>query len=267
MADGGWESVLNSFKQQFEAVGPEKFADAGDADTRYALADKMMSSLAQGASQVSGIMATNKREQIAAAEANKKQGYKRIYNKTGGYDFLDPNGNKISPLEWSMAKGVSVTDALQGSYDKNDINFLQDMDAMKLDLATGKMDFNKAIDLMSQDYPTVFGRQGVQGGGGVYQGARKAAGLQKVGEVYGNAQGRNDAEKALITFAKKAPAFNTYSDALTELDKIQNNMGEYGRLKKLTTTERNDLTDQLSEIIDQIFVVPNPQSAIKTYPF
>jgi len=264
-----WDDVLNSFKSQFEATGPERFANIGaSADTSFALADRMMSTLAQGANQVSGIMATNVREAQTAAEANKKQGFKRVYNKVGGYDFLDPSGNKISPLEWSMAKGVSISDALQGSYDKGDINFLQDMDAMKVDLATGRMDFNQAIDLMSQDYPHIFGRQGIQGGEGVYEQERKRVGSELVGREYTGESAKGKYNQIIIDYANKARSFRNYDEAKAEIDNIQAGLGKHGWFKKaLTKSEQKAIMEEIYKITDEIFVPRDSQAAIRNLPF
>lgn len=265
----GWDEVLNQFKSQFETVGPEKYVQEGvSPDTSYALADKMMSTLSQGANQVSGIMAKNKAEEISAAEANKKAGYKRVYNKNGGYDFIGPDGQKVSPLEFSMSRGISLTDALQGSYDKADINFLQDMDAMKMDLATGKMDFNQAIDLMSKDYPTMFGRSGVLNPGGAnYQTASKQAGMANVEAQYGGTEAKTASERALVSFYNKVKDMGSYNDAIKELGRVESGFGEYSKLKKLKSDEKKALVDRLTEITDQLFYSPSPQNTAKNLPF
>jgi len=264
-----WQEILDSFKSQFETVGPEKFVQSGGSlDTSFELADKMMSTLAHGANQATSIMATNKREEIAAAEAAKKQGYKRVYNKTGGYDFFDPNGNKISPLEWSMAKGVSIADAFQGSYNKDDLEFLDEYNIMQEDLANKDMDFNKAIDLMSQNYPSIFGRQG-DAVENAYMTASQTVRKQNVAETYGNVESNDRVDKVIIDFANKAQSFNNREEATMEINKVINGLGGkwYKFQRGFDDTEQKKIKEYLSAITDEIFPSNTKENRMRNLPF
>lgn len=57
---------------------------------------------------------------------------RRVQNQTtGGFDFFDGDGNPISLTEFCELSGKTRYEALNGSEDSNDINFLNDMEETK----------------------------------------------------------------------------------------------------------------------------------------
>jgi hypothetical protein len=62
------------------------------------------------------------------AEGN---GYQRTSNATGGYNFFDSKGTPISAFQYARAKGVGLTDALQGSADAGDQKVVSDYNGIK----------------------------------------------------------------------------------------------------------------------------------------
>lgn len=52
--------------------------------------------------------------------------YQRVVNNSGGYDFYAPDGTKISAQDYAGIKGQHVTDAVKGSQNTTDQQFLQD---------------------------------------------------------------------------------------------------------------------------------------------
>lgn len=162
-----WDKTLQTFKDQFQTLGPEKYGEIENPELRYDLANQRSSSIKQGASIATGMIARNANEAEKAATSKKEQGYKREYNNSGGFSFFGPDGKPISAFDYAIAKQVPITQVLEGSYDPSDINFLEDMSAMMVDMntkdpQTGKplMDYQQGLSRVMQDYPTIFMGQG-----------------------------------------------------------------------------------------------------------
>lgn len=52
--------------------------------------------------------------------------YKAVINDKGGYDFFNPNGDKISPVDYAKATNQHITDLYKKSQDPNDKDFTSD---------------------------------------------------------------------------------------------------------------------------------------------
>lgn len=52
--------------------------------------------------------------------------YRAVINKAGGYDFYDPMGGKISPVEYAKVTNQHITDLYKNSKDPNDKDFVYD---------------------------------------------------------------------------------------------------------------------------------------------
>lgn len=52
--------------------------------------------------------------------------YQSIINDAGGYDFFNPNGEKISPVDYAKATNKHITDVYKDSQDPNDKDFTDD---------------------------------------------------------------------------------------------------------------------------------------------
>ena len=71
-------------------------------------------------------------EQKAAIKAEQeKVAWQRIPKEDGGYDFTGENGEKITAFEWARNKGVTLTDALQGSVNPKDLKLQQEYEGMQ----------------------------------------------------------------------------------------------------------------------------------------
>lgn len=100
--------------------------------------------------------------------------YYRQQNKSGGWDFYDPLGNKISAQDYSTIKGIHVTDALKDSQDTKDQEFLQDyQDVVKLGQIMQSGD-KKELDKLYQADPTLKKRIGKQTYSDIVKGFRNS---------------------------------------------------------------------------------------------
>lgn len=260
----GWQDILSNFKEQFQAVGPEKYSGIENPDLRYELASKRAAGAKAGAEQAAGVISHNVQESQKAAEsaaaAKKAKGYTKAYNKSGGFDFLDPDGNKVSPFEFALANGVPLTQALQGSYDPRDQQFVEDYSAMSDDLANGRYDNNTAIQKLAQDYPMVFGMQG--GGQNTYREDKKQSGLQSIQAEYGNVKkmglfsskknaigGDKGANNLFKQFYDKVGSLQSYDDA----GYLMNQLRTTKQYQKLNTSAKEDLEKRIGTIADTMF--------------
>ena len=185
-----WQDILNEFKTQFQTVGPEKYSGIDNPEMRYQLANERAAGAMQGANQASSVIAKNVATAQAAAEkAKSAESYTRQRNKSGGYTFYDGSGKEISAWDFSLAKDVSIADVLAGSMDPGDKMFLEDLSAMDQDLKTvnpktGKpiIDYQTALDKISNDYSNIFFGKGANtGGSGIKDYSKKA----RVGSLEG----------------------------------------------------------------------------------
>lgn len=206
-----WQPILNEFKKQFKSTGLEDYQ--GSMDNAIQNFNAKTSTLAQGANEITGVMARNAAESRAAAEANKKQNetYKRTYNASGGYDFTDPNGNKITPWQYSLATQTPLQKTLEGSYDQKDINFLTDYQAMTADLALNKTPLNEGLKIMATDYPDIFYGQG--GNTSRYQmQPRKELITQAVNGINKSAK-KTNIDKEIVKFSERLQSANNRAEA------------------------------------------------------
>ncbi len=77
-----------------------------------------------------------KRRSASLAKA-KKEGYERVINASGGYDFVGPDGNRVTAYEFSKANGTPIHTVLSGSLDPNQNQFIDDYQSV--------FDFNKLV--------------------------------------------------------------------------------------------------------------------------
>lgn len=170
-----WEDTLQTFKEQFQAAGPEKYAGIADPSLRYELAGQRSQGALKGANMAVGVIADNRAKEIdyserkaaaarADAERKKQQGYTRQYNENGGYTFLSPDGKPVSALEYAMANQKPVSWALQGSYDPKDQEYLQMANAMAVDLQAGRFKMPEAMEMLAKDFPNIYGNFGAEAG-------------------------------------------------------------------------------------------------------
>lgn len=260
----GWQDILNNFKEQFQAQGPEKYSNIENPDLRYELASQRSSGLKQGVANAAGVISQNvqedKKAAAAAAAEKKAKGYTRKYNKSGGFDFFDPDGNKVSPFEFAMANQIPLDQALQGSYDPGDQRFIEDYMAMSEDLANQRYDSKTAIQRLAQDYPNYFGMTG--NGSSSYQEEVKQRGIQGAQAEYGKvgqkgffslsskAVGGNKTENNLFKqFYDKLGAMQSYDDAQYIFNQIRASQ-DYQKLKQ---EQKDDLENRIGTIADSMF--------------
>ena len=63
-------------------------------------------------------------EKIDAYSDPKK--YQKVINEVGGYDFFDPDGEKISPRDYAKVQNKHITEIYKDSQDTTDQEFIQD---------------------------------------------------------------------------------------------------------------------------------------------
>lgn len=96
----------------------------------------------------------------AKKDLNDPSKYTRQQNQTGGWDFYGPDGSKITAQQYAQVKGQHVTDALKGSQNTKDQEFLQDyQDVTKLGQVMQSGD-KKALEKLYASDPTLKKRIG-----------------------------------------------------------------------------------------------------------
>lgn len=71
-----------------------------------------------------------KAEQEEVDRLSNPDNYKSIINDVGGYDFFDPDGNKISAVDYARKKNMQLVDVYKNSQDPNDKDFIDDYNAI-----------------------------------------------------------------------------------------------------------------------------------------
>ena len=252
-----WQDILSNFKEQFQALGPEKYSNIDNPDMRYELAGQRSAGLKEGAKTAANVISQNVQESQKAAEAaaaaKKEKGYTREYNKVGGYTFKDPNGKEVSPFEFALNKGVPLTVALEGSYDQGDRNFVEDYDAMETSLRLGEFDQKTAMQKLSQDHPRYFGIQG-EGGSAIKDKSfsDKTTTIQQKYESFKPKQGifqKNDVLGILTkSYVDRLGSLRTREDAERELNRIRTSK-DYQRMD---FKKKEEFEKTVGEITDTI---------------
>lgn len=109
-------SGANASKFAADQIGATGNALAGTADNQ---ADQNMA----------GIKMALLKEQEKEAEAKRMLdpgNYKQVENGKGGYDFVDPNGKKITVDTYAKITGKNRADLLSDSQDPEDVAFVND---------------------------------------------------------------------------------------------------------------------------------------------
>ncbi len=214
MAD--YQDILNDFKGQFEASGPEKYSEIENPSLRYDLAAQRGQTAAKGAGTATGIIAHNAAQAKADAEAaakakNDPSKYRREYNEGGGYNFFDSEGKPITAWQFATARQMPITAVLEGSYDPKDAEFMQLSRAMTQDISEGKYDLKKGLSVLANDFPQIFGGTGT---GGAYETTSRQKGNETVSSYIENATGRKEKQyRNVASTLQQIQGANSYEEA------------------------------------------------------
>lgn len=80
--------------------------------------------------------AASAKSREASLAKSRQENYQRMINASGGYDFFDPDGKKITPFEYSRATGNSLDKVLTGSFDPDQATAADDYTSI---LQTGQL--------------------------------------------------------------------------------------------------------------------------------
>lgn len=83
-----------------------------ELEARKAAAEKAKQALAEQESEIKRL--------------SDPKNYQAVINDAGGYDFYNPDGQKISPVDYAKATNQHITDLYKNSQDPNDKDFTED---------------------------------------------------------------------------------------------------------------------------------------------
>lgn len=86
-------------------------------------------------------------------DAQNGKGYKQVQKEDGGYDFLDPLGNKISLHQYSTAVGKPPADVLSKSQNNIDIQYVNDYKNLKTLLNAISSGDQKKLESLAKAHP------------------------------------------------------------------------------------------------------------------
>jgi len=137
---------------QAQASGSAQAAAGGAAGAQ---ADQEKADAKLALQQANDKLSTLQQAKQDMADPNK---YRRVPNESGGWDYYDPLGNKISAVQYAYVKGQHITDALKGSQNIQDQKFSQDYDTiLKIGQAINNND-KTALDKLYKADPTLKSR-------------------------------------------------------------------------------------------------------------
>lgn len=154
-------AIYNNFRTQFPSSGPSKYNPELDPVLQNTIADAESKLQFQNDTSNDNVNIENVKRQQALSDAQQNAdtaaNYTRTTNSAGGYSFADPYGNPVSPFQYATAKNIPVSQALAGSNDPTDIEYLLTNQGVQSDLQQGLYNQQTALNRLAGAFPNIFG--------------------------------------------------------------------------------------------------------------
>jgi len=117
---------------EFQNVLAKYFAIKNEGQTKIPLAGAAVNTAQAETKYNQDVADYNKQNAInalsAKARKDAKKDYTRQLNQTGGFDFFDPNGNKITAYDYAKATKSAIPTVLSGTLDPRQQSFADDFE-------------------------------------------------------------------------------------------------------------------------------------------